>query len=107
MPSPESRRGPLAALIRVLWRAPLLAIPFALFFGLLMGRGRAEYVLLYDLATVFAYANGLALWLMEYFGIPALRARGIVKDPVPRLVATSILAGASLAGSAIAAILIH
>src|SRR5258706_12326783 len=63
------RRGELSpsrALIQLLWRQALWAIPFALFFGTMFGSGFASYVLSYKMSLVFAYLIGLGLWIARY-----------------------------------------
>ena len=107
MAATRTKRSAASALGRLLWRAPLLAIPFALFFGVLMGRGLPDYLMLYKLAAVFAYVNALALWAAEYFLMPALQARKILPDPTPRGAATIFFSSATVVSSAIAAILCH
>jgi len=53
-------------LLQILWRQPLWAIPFALFFGLLSGAQWAQYVLAYEMSLVFAFTIGLGLWTARH-----------------------------------------
>ncbi len=71
---PASTDTPLKGLLRIAWRQPLWAIPFALFFGLLneSGRGPIIYLLSYKVALVFAYSIGLGLWCVRYFIAPRI-----------------------------------
>ncbi len=66
-------RGPLRAWLTLLWRQPLWAVPFALFFGTLFG-GRADwYWKAYEISLVFSFAIGHAIWFTAYFIEPRCR----------------------------------
>ena len=56
-PGPPPSAG--RAFLRLLWRSPLLALPFGLFFGVLMGHRFSDYVLIYKLAPALT-----SRWLM-------------------------------------------
>jgi signal transduction histidine kinase len=62
-------------LIRMLWTLPLVALPFALFFGTLTGTGWHNYVIAYEASLVFAFSIRLCLIGYEWLALPALRAR--------------------------------
>ena len=75
-PMSEPAPAPLRKLGGLLWKIPLLALPFALFFGTLFGEGGLRrYVIAYELALTFSGVIGLSLWLLECFLLPALRRR--------------------------------
>ncbi len=76
LPVPRRKGSPLRRLFGVLWRQPLWAVPFAVFFGLLndSGRGWPVYVMAYEVSLVFAYAIGLALWAVGCFLAPRIQA---------------------------------
>jgi hypothetical protein len=99
-PGPPPSAG--RAFLRLLWRSPLLALPFGLFFGVLMGHRFSDYVLIYKLALLFAYFNATALWATRYFLVPALEARGIIRAPSSQRALTTIFASATLVSSALA-----
>ena len=69
---PRRPETPRTSLLNVLWRGPLFAIPFALFFGMLMGGSWAALVGVYKVSLVFTYMNGLLTWAVRWFVIPAL-----------------------------------
>jgi serine phosphatase RsbU (regulator of sigma subunit) len=90
--------------VRLLWRQPLFAIPFALFFGTLFGRGMGGYLAAFKVSLVFTYVVGLGIWTVCHFLIPRLtipeNTRGV-------WIVTSIYTGASFLGTYVAAILVH
>lgn len=67
MARPKSPPSPWRSLFRVLWRPPLLAVPFAVFFGTLSGATRAAYVGAYVVSLYFAYSITLAFWILGHF----------------------------------------
>ena len=91
--------------LRLLWRQPIFAIPFALFFGTLFGRGSEGYLDAFKFSLVFTYLVGLAIWGVTHFLVPRLS----LEEGGTRAVwlITSIYTGASFIGSVVAALLIH
>ena len=73
---PRKRLGLGVRLWKTLWQQPLYAIPFALFFGVLYGGSRLDFVTAYKFSLVFAYTIRLALELLEFFVLPRLRKGG-------------------------------
>ena len=63
----DRRRTALLGLWKVLWRQPLWAIPFALFFGTMFGSGWRGYLIAYQASLVFAYVIGFTVWAIETF----------------------------------------
>jgi len=61
---------PWRSLLRFLWQQPLLAVPFAIFFGTLSGASRRAYVGAYILALYFSFGIALSLWTLRHFILP-------------------------------------
>jgi serine phosphatase RsbU (regulator of sigma subunit) len=55
--------------LHLLWLQPLVAIPFALFFGTMQGATRSAYVGSYLAALFFAYPIAISIWALEHFVI--------------------------------------
>jgi two-component sensor histidine kinase len=108
-PDVTRRTGPSArmAFLMILWRQPLWAIPFALFFGTMFGSGFASYVLAYKMSLVFAYLIGLGLWVAHYIVLRDYYACDEMEreTPVLRLVIT--YSACSLVPAYIASAIIH
>ncbi len=76
MPRPRRPKTPLRQFVDILWKAPLWAVPFALFFGTLYGNGRRDvYLAAYLVSLVMAYVISVCTWLAEHVVVPALRRR--------------------------------
>src|SRR4030095_516866 len=73
--------SPWRRLPHLLWRQPLWAIPFALFFGTLYGASAEAYRQSFAFSIVFAYTVGLAMWATRFFIIPRLPSRPGARDP--------------------------
>ncbi len=58
-------RRPARRLLWTLVRQPLVAVPFALFFGTIFGGGWERYLWSYGAALVFSYCIGLGMWAVE------------------------------------------
>jgi two-component sensor histidine kinase len=98
---------PLQGLWRTLWRSPLYAIPFALFFGTLYGPSRDAYVGAYLVSLIFALSIGLCIWANRSFVMPRLldcEAPGASRAQLQ--VGLSFFAAAVI-GSYAAAIIVH
>ncbi len=60
------RRAPIhRRLLTGLWTTPLIAVPFAIFFGTLYGRGWESYLLAYKVSLVFTVVIGYAGVLLD------------------------------------------
>jgi len=107
MPPTQSRRDtPLAGLIRLAWRGPLMAVPFALFFGVLNGWHTNQLPGVYLVALIFTMVIGFAIWAGEHFAL----ARFVPADAegrrsVPHTVA--FFGVLSIVAAYAAAVLIH
>ena len=66
--SAQARRS----LIRLIWRQPLWAIPFALFFGTVFSADWSGYWLAFKVSLAFSYSIGISLWVLEFFVTPRL-----------------------------------
>lgn len=71
-------QSPARDLIRRLLWTPLYAVPFALFFGTLMGRDFRDYVGAYEISLVMAIGISLTLWVTEHSLVPFLQGRRIL-----------------------------
>jgi len=100
---------PAASLLKILWRGPLLAIPFAVFFSVVLGGTLAMFRGVYVVSLMFSYANALAVWAARWFLIPRLSGGPAAKAGRPRAVITDVIAyaGAAIAGSLAAATLLQ
>jgi signal transduction histidine kinase len=104
------RRRPgnlLRSWLRVLWRQPLWAIPFALFFGTLYGSAFLSYWKAYQVSVVFAYSIGHALWITAQFIEPRVSAPGDEEDPRRRLTIGGWYVVMAMIGSYTAAFIVH
>jgi len=97
----------LKGFLRLLWRQPLWAIPFALFFGTLYGSSNFSYLVAYRMSLVFAYSTGVMLWVGHYFVEPRIRAA----RPDTRMESNWLIGfwytGLAILGSYIGAIIVH
>jgi signal transduction histidine kinase len=103
---PHSRRNPWKSLLRVLWRQPLWAIPFALFFGTLYGGSWMSYVLSFRVSLVFSFSIGLALWAIGQFVEPRIERSDLPDDARGWRVGLAYTLGALLASWA-ASVIVH
>jgi sensor histidine kinase YesM len=105
--NPRLPRTALQGWLALLWRQPLWAILFALFFGTLYGGGAFTYWLAYKISVVFAYAIGHAIWFTAYFIEPRCRdPLGEDVEPGDWRIGAWYVGMATL-GSFVAAILVH
>ncbi|MGH7726719.1 MAG: PP2C family protein-serine/threonine phosphatase [Candidatus Eiseniibacteriota bacterium] len=100
---------PRAEFLRLLWRAPLTAIPFAAFFTVLFGMSWATFRQAYILALVFSYSISLCVWAVSTWEMRQERRGGPQSGLRGKAIALSVMRylGASLFGSFAAALLIH
>lgn len=70
MPDPATRRERMLPfrLLSGLWIAPLWAIPFAVFFGVIFGGTKQAFVLSYKASLVFSFVIGYANLLLSALG---------------------------------------
>jgi hypothetical protein len=107
--APKRPPGPGRSLVTLLWRQPLMAIPFAVFFGLLNGRGDwSSFRIAYLIALVFSLAIGLSLWGLEHFLMPRVMKRTDPASDARRLpLQIGLYAGVSIVGSVVSALIVH
>jgi hypothetical protein len=99
-------RSALRGLLNILWGAPLSAVAFALFFGTLFGASWPTYRRAYLVALVFGACIMLTLWVTEHFLVPMVGAR--VRGWKPSFLNEGLIyMTAAMAGSFVAALLIH
>jgi hypothetical protein len=67
MPRPSRPESAWRAFLHLLWLQPLVAVPFALFFGTMNGATRTAYQGAYLGALYFAYPIAIAIWALEHF----------------------------------------
>ena len=103
---PRAPRKPLRRLLDVAWRSPLLAIPFALFFGTLSGGGRAGYAQAYRASLVFTYVVSLTFWFSETFVTPRLHRQEGLPRPGRVALYAGVYMATAIAGSAVAYVLL-
>ena len=103
--TPKTRR-PWIALLHVLWRQPLWAIPFALFFGTLYGGSWTSYLYALRISLVFSLSVGLTLWVVSQFVEPRLERAIPPEDPRGLRIGFAYVIGAML-GSWIGAAVVH
>src|SRR5262245_30243143 len=100
----ERVRSGLQGLFRVLWRQPLWAIPFALFFGTMFGTASLRsYWRAYQVSLVFAYVIGVSIWAIETFLVGPRRDN---RRAFPLWVEIFCFTGGSLIASYVAAIIV-
>lgn len=97
----------LSKLIKLLWRQPLFAIPFAFFFSLLFGRGRGSFLIAYEISLVFAYLIAFAIWATEFFVYPALERRGFFAGRGSGPNTAFLFMGVSVFASLVSAMVVH
>lgn len=107
MPPAREKPGPIRSLFTVLWRTPLFAVPFAIFFGTLYGSGRAAYLDAYLLSLVFSFVIGLCIWAAEHFFLPRLVRPTATGRKPPAWIYPASYGGASVIGSFLAALIAH
>jgi sigma-B regulation protein RsbU (phosphoserine phosphatase) len=69
------RRSPLGHILRILWIAPVAAIPFGIFFGTISGGSWPIYQSAYLLSAIFAYSISIAVWTLQHVVLPRLPER--------------------------------
>ena len=102
--------SPLRELVMSLLTGWLWAIPFALFFALIMGgESKGQLGGVYLVSVVFAYCNILANWFARNVIKPALHRKNPATLTSPSRIMADVLAyiGCAIAGSMIAAVIIH
>jgi serine phosphatase RsbU (regulator of sigma subunit) len=73
LPRARAPKTPLRQLVDIVWKAPVWAVPFALFFGTVYGGNRDAYIGAYLVSLVMAYVISAFTWLAEHVLVPQLR----------------------------------
>ncbi len=106
----KSRPTPGGGLLRILWRTPIFAVPFALFFALLE-RGLKHLGTFYILPLIFAYANAFAAFGVGMFlDVRHTREKARVGAATGRTALVGeilMFMAAAIIASALAAVIIH
>jgi hypothetical protein len=98
---------PLRSLLKLLWRTPLFALPFALFFGTLYGARPTAYRDAYLLSLHFSFVISLFIWVTEHFVLPRLtRPTAAGRKPPPWIYPVSYSVTA-VSGTFFAAVIAH
>jgi hypothetical protein len=98
----------LRSFLHMLWRQPLYAVPFAIFFGTIFGgRTLENYLDAYVLSLVFSFSVGVAIWTTRYFLAPRLFPRNRIEDTKAIVLEGLLFAGMSVVGSFVAAVILH
>jgi hypothetical protein len=107
--SPEARPSrPFANLAKRLLWAPLTAVPFAIFFGTIMGGRRiGDFVGAWLVSLIMALGVSLTLWVTEFGIMPVLEKRRIVGSDSPGFVVAIYYVVAAVLGTYLSALLIH
>ena len=91
----------------MVWRVPLWAIPFGVFFGVIYGRTRADYIGAYVGSLVFALSINLCVWAADWFVRPVVLPRGRAAGSARILPHALLFGGATAIGSLVAALALH
>ncbi len=103
-----SRRALIAsrALMQILWRAPLIALPFAIFFLIIFNGRRDVFPRVYLMSLIFSFTISLCIWATEFFLVPRfIPERVMERKSLWRTVALFLVVG--VLGSYLAASIIH
>ena len=104
---PLRPRSATRGLVTLLWRQAAIAVPMALFFGVLYGQGARGYFKALQMSLIFSYIIGLALWTLGYFIVPRLPANPGESHTAGVLRVTALHTVSSFFGAALAAWIIH
>ena len=113
---PTAKKGhsesPLRELVGMLLTGWLWAVPFALFFSLVAGGGRSQFLGIYLVSLIFAYCNMTMNWVARHAIVPALHrkdppAPGAQTKPARLLADILTFVACAIVGSMVAAWLIH
>ena len=113
MPGPKKPQKPRSAgasFVRLLWRTPIFALPFAVFFAMLASDFK-NFKAYYLLSFIFAFVNGIAAWGVGRF-LDSRRARAAARPGgssggIALTAEISLFVGAAILGTAVAALTIH
>ena len=105
-PSPRPYT-PLRGLLGMLWKQPLWAVPFALFFGTLYGSGLHGYVHAYKISFVFSWLIGLSLWVVRSFIAPRIERSRDRSETAAGVRMMLAYGSAAMIGSYAAATIVH
>lgn len=91
----------------MLWRQALLALPMALFFGVIHGTGSGAMLRALQMSLVFSFAIGILIWLLGQFVLPRLPERPGESHTASVLRISFSYTLTSILGAGIAAWILH
>ena len=107
MPPSREEPGPIRSFLTLLWRAPLFAVPFALFFGTLYGARPLVYRDAYLLSLHFSYVISLFIWGTENFVLPRMRRPTAAGRKPPPWIFPVTFGATAVIGTFAAAVIAH
>jgi len=108
MKTTRKESSPARELVVSLLTGWIWAIPFALFFSLVMG-GFRQFLGVYQVSVVFAYCNMITNWAARNFLVPALHRKNPAAITHPSRLVADVLTyiASAIVGSMTAAMIIH
>ena len=107
MPPAPKAPGRFHSFVTLLWRTPLWAVPFGLFFGTLYGARPAAYRDAYILSLHFAYVISLFIWGTEHFVLPRIHRPTPAGRKPPLWIYPVTYSATAVFGTFIAALIAH
>lgn len=101
-----TRQTAWKVLPHLIWRQPLWAIPFALFFGTLYGADAESYRQAFGFSVIFAYTVGLSMWATRFFVLPRLPHHKGAQEPTALWIGVAY-AVMGMAGTYAGALIVH
>jgi len=98
--------NPWRQLVGLVWRAPLFALPFAVFFLIVSGAPLSTFLDYWLVSFVFAGCTTLAVWGTRW-GVQPTLFRRFAGDPRLTWIASGAYLVASLLGTVVAALVLH
>jgi serine phosphatase RsbU (regulator of sigma subunit) len=92
--------------LRLVWKAPLFALPFAFFFLITTGAPLRTFRDFYIVSLAFAFASFVGVWFARHFVSPAISER-IPDDPRRTWKLSAVHAVMALVSCSVVAVLLH
>jgi serine phosphatase RsbU (regulator of sigma subunit) len=106
MARPRTPTRPLPDFLRLLWRSPLIALPFGAFFLLVSGGEWRAFPGYWLAALVFTYGTSICVWLARHT-LQARVLKQVEGDPRSVFVLAGLYVLASILGVAIAGVIMN
>src|SRR5437867_13050495 len=100
------RRSPARDLLALLWKVPLFATPFAVFFVIVTGAPFSAFPRLYLVSLTFSAFTTFGTWITHHWLEPAVVARR-PDDPLLVFKVSGLYTGVALLFGIAAALLMH